>query len=297
MLIKAQRERYAVPHFNTSDLEITKAILEGCNKLKSPVILGTSKSAIEYAGIKTLYQIVKTLSSNYKIPVALHLDHSPNFELVKACVKNGWTSIMIDTSRFSYLKNIRETKKVVDYCHKRQIPVEAELGRLQGKEGWVKSKEHIFTEPLKAKEFVEKTGCDSLAISIGTSHGAFKFSGKPKLDFKRLKEIKENVKVPLVLHGASSVPKEIVKKAEEYGSRFFGAKGVPPNQIKKAIELGICKVNTDTDLRIAFEAYLHEYLHKNHSVFDYRKIFSVGMEGVQKVVEERIKVLGSKGKI
>ncbi len=293
MLLNAQAKGYAVPHFNTSDLEITRAILVGCSKMKSPVMIATSKGAIEYAGIKPLYQIVKTLANSYKIPVALHLDHSPDYELVKKCVKNGWTSIMIDASRYSYLKNVRETKKVVQYCHKKQIPVEAELGRLHGKEGWVKTKNSIFTDPEKAADFVEKTGCDSLAVSIGTSHGAYKFDGRPKLDFKRLKQIREKVSVPLVLHGASSIPKEIVSKAEKYGARFFGARGVPSRQIGKAVKLGICKANSDTDLRIAFEAYMHEFLHHNPRVFDYRKIFSYGMEGVTKVVVDRIKVLGS----
>lgn len=296
ILKKAQLGRYAVPHFNTSDLEITKAIIQGAEELNSPVIVATSKSAIEYAGLNELSGLVISLAKKSKVPVALHLDHSPTFELTKKCADNGWTSIMIDASRFRFKKNIDVTKKVVQYCHRKGIPVEAELGRLMGMEGWVKSKESVFTDPIKARDFVINTGCDSLAVSIGTSHGAYKFKGKPRLDFKRLKEIRELVSIPLVLHGASSVSNKLLNKARKYGAVMPSAQGVPERHIRKAIKLGICKINIDTDLRIAFDANIREFLYENPKVFDYRPILSHAMEGVTEVVKEKIKLFGSRNR-
>ncbi|MBW2987427.1 class II fructose-bisphosphate aldolase [Candidatus Woesearchaeota archaeon] len=292
LLRKAQRNSYAVGHFNTANLEITKAIIEAAEELNSPVIIATSKGAISYAGISHLSNIVRTYAKQAKVPVALHLDHSPDLELITKCIKHGWTSVMIDASQYSYVKNLRLTKLAATLAHRKKIPVEAELGQLKGKEGWVKGKE-IFTDPEKARFFVKQTKCDSLAVSIGTSHGAYKFKGTPKLDIKRLKEIRDLVTIPLVLHGASSVPPALVKEANRYGAKIKGAKGVPNDQIRKAIRNGICKVNTDTDLRIAFDLGMRKHLKQNPENIDYRKILGSGMAEVKKVVKQKIKILGS----
>jgi fructose-bisphosphate aldolase class II len=292
LLRNAQKNNYAIGHFNTANLEITKAIIESAAELNSPVIIATSKGAIKYAGITQLSNIVRTYARQAKIPVALHLDHSPDLNLIKDCIKHGWTSVMLDASHYAFKKNLNLTKKVVNFAHKRKVPVEAELGQLKGREGWVKGK-GIFTDPEQARLFVRYTKCDSLAVSIGTSHGAYKFKGTPKLDIKRLKEIDELTTVPLVLHGASSVPSALVKEANRYGAKIKGAKGVPNDQIKKAIKNGICKVNTDTDLRIAFDLGMRKYLKQNPGNIDYRRILGKGIEEVKKVVKQKIRLLGS----
>ena len=295
MLNKARKEGYAVGHFNTSNLEISKAIIEAAEELNSPVIVATSKSSIEYAGIKEISALVKIMAEKVDIPVALHLDHSPDFNLVKQCVDNGYTSVMIDASRFDYKKNVQLTKKVVKFAHPK-VPVEAELGRLTGREGWVKSKKEYLTDPEEAKTFVKETDCDSLAISIGTSHGAFKFLGKAKLDIERLKEIKSKVNIPLVLHGASSVPKNLVVLANKYGAKIEHAQGIPDTQVKKAIKNGICKVNTDTDLRIAFDYAERKFLKENPKEFNPRKILGAATNELKKIVKQRIKLFGSSNK-
>ncbi len=296
MLLKAQKQGYAVGHFNTSDIEFTKAIIQAGIKMDSPLIIATSTSAIKYAGLKELSYVIRSMAKKVKIPIALHLDHSPSFDYVKSCINNGYTSVMIDGSSLPFQQNLALTKKCVDFAHKRKIPVEAEIGRLRGKEEWVEAKEHIFTDPVEAKIFAKKTSCDSLAVSIGTSHGAYKFKVKARLDFRRLKEINQNVNIPLVLHGASGVPANLVKMAKKYGSKLGKPEGVPDSQIKKAVKLGICKVNTDTDLRIAFDAGIHEHVKKHPEIFNPREILEHVMELVAKTVEKRIKILGSHGK-
>jgi fructose-bisphosphate aldolase class II len=295
ILKKAQNGKYAIGHFNTNNLEFTKAIVETANKLKAPVIVATSHGAIKYAGIEQIASIVRNSAKETKAPVALHLDHSPNLALIKDCVRCGWTSVMIDASHHKFDVNVKRTKQAVQFCHKYKIPVEAELGQLGGEEGWVKGK-NIFTNPMQAKIFVEKTRCDSLAVAIGTSHGAYKFKGTPKLDLQRLKAIREVVDVPLVLHGASSVPADLIRKANKYGARIKGAAGVPDSQIRKALKLGVSKVNTDTDLRIAFDYGVRRFLKTNPSEFDPRKILDSGVIEVKKVVEKKIRLLKSIGK-
>lgn len=294
MLKEAQKGGYAVGHFNTSNLEFTQAIIDAAENLCAPVIVATSKSSISYAGYGPLSGIVKTLAKQAKIPVALHLDHGPDLLHVKECVKHGWTSVMRDASHLPYAQNVRETRKVVKYCKGKRISVEAELGRLEGEEGWVSSKESVFTDPAQAADFVEKTGVDSLAVSVGTSHGAYKFDGKPKLDLDRLEEISQRVSVPLVLHGASSVPQSLVKRANKLGAQIpTDARGVPTRQIQAAIRRGICKVNTDTDLRISFLESVYEYTNKHPADFDPRDILGFVREELQSLVEKRIKSLGS----
>lgn len=295
---KANKGYYAVGAFNTSNLEITKAIVEAASELRAPVIIQTSASAIKYAGIRELHSIVKTIADGVKIPVVLHLDHGPDIKAVKDCLKNGWTSVMIDGSMLDFKKNVAVTEKAVSIAHQKRVPVEAELGKLQGIEGWVNvsRKEAILTDPREARLFVKQAKCDSLAIAIGTSHGAYKFKGKSNLDFARLKEIKEELNIPLVLHGASNVPQNLVKMANKYGARLENTKGVSNSHLKKAVRLGINKVNTDTDLRIAFDAAIRKELKMHPEVFDPRKILEPAIEAIKKVVKQKIKLLGSEGK-
>lgn len=295
MLNKARKGGYAVGHFNTSNLEFTQAIVRAAVATNSPVMIATSKSAISYAGYQQLFDIVANEAKGTKVPIALHLDHGPDMDHVRGCLKHGWTSIMRDASHLPYKENVREIKKAVTAAKKFGVPVEAELGQLKGEEGWVKSDKHVFTEVAEAKDFVKQTGCDSLAVSVGTSHGAFKFSHEPKIDVKRVKEIADEVSVPLVLHGASSVPKDLLKKANSLGADIKGAVGVPDRQVRAAIRAGIAKVNTDTDLRIGFDAYLREFLREHDEVFDPRKILGYATDQLQKLIEKRMKTLGSIG--
>jgi fructose-bisphosphate aldolase class II len=293
LLQKAHKGKYAVGHFNINDLEILQGIVQAAEKLKSPVILATSEGAIEYAGLKFLYGLAKTASEQTKVPIALHLDHGKNLRLIRKCIDLGYSSVMIDASHENFEKNIKLTKQVVQWAHKKKVSVEAELGTIGGKEDKVHSRGIIYTDPKKAQEFVRRTGCDFLAVAIGTSHGAYKFSGKAKLQIKILKEIKRVTKIPLVLHGASGVPKDMIKLAEKYGAKLEGVKGVPDSQIKLAIKNGICKINTDTDLRIAFDAGVRKAVKEHPEDFDPRHLLAPARELIQKVVEKRIKLFGS----
>lgn len=296
ILEKARHGNYAVGHFNINNMEIVQGIIQAAAKLNSPVILATSEGAIEYAGIEFLYALAKTASENYKVPIALHLDHGKDLRIIKKAIQLGFSSVMIDASHFDFEKNIALTKKVVQSAHQYGVSVEAELGTIGGKEDKVHSRGIVYTDPNKAREFVERTGCDLLAIAIGTSHGAYKFSGKAKLRIDILKRIKQQVKIPLVLHGASGVPKGIVNLAEKYGAKLSGVCGVPDSQVKLAVKNGISKVNTDTDLRIAFTAGIRKVIKGHPEEFDPRKILGPARELVQKVVEQRIKLFGSVGK-
>jgi len=295
---KAQQGKYAVGAFNTSNLEITQAILEAAAENSSPVIIATSQSAIKYAGIETLSNLVRTLAGQLSIPVSLHLDHGTDYDIIIGCLRHGWTSVMIDGSHAPLEENIAMTREIVKVAHAAGISVEAELGRLVGVEDQisVKAEDALLTDPDEAVRFVSETGCDTLAVAIGTSHGAYKFKGEAKLDFDRLKAIIRKVEVPLVLHGASSVKREIVEKGTQYGARLPGAAGVPEEHIRKAISLGITKVNIDTDLRLAFTAVTREFLAQQPEVFDPRKILGAGRQGMKEVVKEKIALLGSVGK-
>lgn len=296
LLKKAQRQHYAIGHFNINNLEMVQGIVQAANNLKSPVILATSEGAIEYAGINFLYELAKTASDLSTVPIALHLDHGQNLKIIKQAIKLGYSSIMFDGSHYPFEKNVRLTKQIVQLAHKKNISVEAELGTIGGAEDTVKAKQIIYTDPEKAQEFVKRTGCDFLAVAIGTSHGAYKFKAQAKLNIKLLKELKQKVKVPLVLHGGSSVPNNIVKQAQRYGAKLSGVKGVPDAQIKTAIKNGICKINTDTDLRIAFDAAVRKFEKNNPQDIDPRHMLSPARNLITKVVEHRIKVFGSKNK-
>ena len=293
LLQKARKGKYAIAHFNINNLEIVQGVVQAAEKLNAPIILATSEGAIEYAGLDYLYQIVLTASKLSKVPIALHLDHGQNLEIIKKCIEIGYSSVMIDASHEEWSKNVELSKKVVQLAHKKRISVEAELGTIGGKEDLVSSKNIIYTDPKKAAEFVKLTGCDFLAVAIGTSHGAFKFKSNAELRIDILKKTNELVKIPLTLHGASGVPEFIVKQAEKYGAKLEGVKGVPDSQIKLAIKNGITKINTDTDIRIAFDAAVRKFLADNPKDTDPRHILKPARELIYKVAMKRIKLFGS----
>ena len=296
LLDKAAHKNYAVGAFNVNNLEILEAIIRAAESRNAPVIIQTSEGAIEYAGLKVLFGMIKSAVDCSKIPMAIHLDHGRNLRLIKKCINAGYTSVMIDASHFDFRKNVRLTKKVVGWAGKRNVSVESELGTIGGAEESVIARKIIYTEPKSAKEFVEKTGVDALAVAIGTSHGAFKFAGTPKLDIARLRQIKKLVKIPLVLHGASGVPQALISRARKFGAKISGAEGVPDSQIVLAVKNGINKINTDTDLRLAFTEAVRETLAKKPSEFDPRKILGPARDSIQRIVEHRIKIFGSAGK-
>ena len=296
--VEAKKGKYAVGAFNTSNIEITQAIIEAHEEVNAPVIIATSTSAIKYCGIDILSSVVRQMAAKAKIPVSLHLDHGTDYNLIVDCVRNGWTSIMIDGSHAPFEENMAITSEIVKICHAVGISVEAELGRLGGIEDniSVDEKDARLTDPDEAERFIAETQCDTLAIAIGTSHGAYKFKGESKLAFNRLEEIRNRIDVPLVLHGASSVIPEVVEKANKFGANLGAAKGVPVEDIKKAISLGITKVNIDTDLRLAFTAGVREILTQKPELFDPRKIVGAGREDIKNVVKNKIDVLGCAGK-
>ncbi len=298
ILDDANDKNYAVGAFNINDMEFLKAIFSAAESEKSPIIIAASEGAIKYAGAEMLYAMTKTLADKTKIPVALHLDHGSNLNSVLTAIKAGFTSVMIDASHYPFEENLKITKQVVSVCKPLGISVEAELGRLKGIEDNVSVAERdaVLINPNEAKDFVESSGVDFLAPAIGTSHGAFKFKGEAKLDFERLKKVKELTGIPLVLHGASSVPERASKKFEEFGGDLKGAKGVPFDVLKEAIKYGINKVNTDTDLRISFLAKVRESIMTDKSQIDPRKIFGPAMEYVTDIIKERMNILGCAGK-
>jgi fructose-bisphosphate aldolase class II len=262
------------------------------------LILQVSAGARKYAGQGYIIKLMEAALQDTDLPVVLHLDHGQNFEICKEVIDAGFTSVMIDGSHLPFDENIAVTKKVVEYAHPKGIWVEAELGRLAGVEDDVHSDEHIYTDPDEAVEFVEKTGCDSLAIAIGTSHGAYKFSGKPKLDFDRLEKISSLMPdYPIVLHGASSVVQEYVQMANQYGGNIGGAKGVPEDLLRKAASMAVCKINIDTDIRLAMTAMIRKFLAENPEAFDPRGYLGEARKAVKDMVCHKIKnVLGSSGK-
>jgi fructose-bisphosphate aldolase class II len=297
VLPEARKEHYGVGHFNTSNLEITQAIIAAAEELSAPVIIGVSEKAIKYAGLSLIRNIVFMLAIQSKVPVVLHLDHGKDFEIVKDCIKTGFSSVMIDGSYLNFKENLKLTKRVVEYAHKKSVSVEAEIGKLAGVEDDTKAEKNIYTNPEEAKTFAEITGCDALTIAIGTSHGAYKFKGKPKLRIDILKEIAGKVKIPLVLHGASGVKPKWVNYANRFGARIEKTSGVPDRLIKEAIKNGIAKINVDTDIRIDFTAGIREFLAKNPQEFDKRKILEHRCEMIKQVIKEKILLFGSAGKI
>ena len=282
-------------------MEIIQAIVDAANTENSPVILQASSSAIKYARIGYLRKMVEAALEEYDIPVALHLDHGPDFETCKMCIDNGFSSVMIDGSKYSFEENVALTKQVVDYAHGKGVVVEAELGKLAGIEDEVNvsASDAMFTDPEQAREFVEKTGCDSLAIAIGTSHGAYKFKGEAKLRFDILKQVKEKIpNTPIVLHGASTVIPELVEMCNQYGGDIPGAKGVPDEMLHEASLSGVSKINVDTDLRLAMTAAIRKVFAEEPSVFDPRKYLSPARELITKTVQHKIRdVFGSSNKM
>ncbi len=300
ILDDADKNGYAVGAFNVNNMEFLQLVFLAAESEKSPVIIAASEGAIKYAGPDMLFSMTKTLSDAYpNIPVALHLDHGSNLNAVMIAIKAGFTSVMIDASHFPFEENLKITKQVVSICHPLGISVEAELGRLKGVEDNVSVAERdaVLVNPKEANDFVASSGIDFLAPAIGTSHGAFKFKGEAKLDFERLKKVKELTGIPLVLHGASSVPEAASKKFEEFGGDLKGAKGVPFDVLKEAIKFGINKVNTDTDLRISFLAKVRESIANDKSQIDPRKIFGPAKDYVVEVIKERMRILGSSNRI
>jgi len=297
LLLAAKREAYAVGAFNIQNLESFLAVVEAAAEEKSPVIVAVTPGAIKYAGLNYLAELVRIAAESSPVPMSLHLDHGEDIETVSKCLEVGFTSVMIDGSHLKFEENVALTKRVVDLAHHKGVSVEGELGRLAGvEEKTVEEREAVLTDPEDAEKFVRLTGVDALAVSIGTSHGAYKFKGEPKLDFERLKLIRERVDVPLVLHGASSVPAWIIEKAAKYGAQLAGAKGIPEEHIKKAISLGITKINIDTDLRLAFTATVREVLTTSPKEFDPRKILGPAKEAMKEVVKGKMRLFGSAGK-
>ena len=296
MFKKAYEGGYSIGAFNISDLEQLQGVLEACKERNSAVIIQASKSAISYAGIDTLVKLVKAASDEIGVDCALHLDHGPNFEMAKKCIDAGFTSVMIDGSHLDYEENVAITKQVVEYAHPKNVTVEAELGVLAGTEDDVTSDVHKYTEPDQAVDFVNRTGVDSLAIAIGTSHGAFKFKGEAKLRFDILGEIQSKLpNYPIVLHGASAVDQDAVATCNKFGGDIAGAKGVPVEMLRKASEMAVCKINMDTDLRLAMTAAIRKFMAENPKEFDPRKYLGAGRDAIKDVVLGKIDtVLGSK---
>lgn len=281
MFEKSMEEGFAIGAFNINNMEIIQGIVDAAQKQNSPVILQASSGAIKYARIKYLMKMVEAAVEETNIPIAIHLDHGPDFETCKMCIDNGFTSVMIDGSKYSFEENVALTKKVVDYAHERGVVVEAELGQLAGIEDDVNVSEEDakYTDPDQAKEFVERTGCDSLAIAIGTSHGAYKFKGEARLRMDILKQVKEKIpNTPIVLHGASTVIPELVETCNSYGGDIPGAKGVPDEILHEASLSGVSKINVDTDLRLAFTGEIRKSLAENPSAFDPRKYLTPARE-------------------
>ena len=294
---KALKGGYAVGAFNVNNMEIVQGITEAVGDKKAPLILQVSAGARKYAKHTYLVHLIQAAMEDTGLDIVLHLDHGEDFEICKACIDGGFTSVMIDGSKHPLEENIRLTKQVVDYAHPKGVVVEAELGRLKGIEDniSVSDKEAILTDPDEAVRLVKETGCDSLAIAIGTSHGAYKFSSgsEPKLYFDRLQEIQEKLgDYPLVLHGASSVLQEYVKICNEHGGKLPGALGVPEDAITKASKMNVCKVNIDTDLRLAMTAKIREEFDTNPENFDPRKYLGPARTAIKEVVSHKLDILG-----
>ncbi len=302
MFKKAYAGHYAIGAFNVNNMEIIQGIMEAAHETNSPVILQASEGARSFAGQNYIVGLVKIASEMFpEIPVALHLDHGSSFEIAKECIDGGFTSVMIDGSKYDWDENVRLTKQVVEYAHAHGVVVEAEIGRLAGVEDHVNvsDKDALFTDPDEAAEFVEKTGCDSLAIAIGTSHGAYKYKGDPYLDYDRLEKVGKLLPdYPIVLHGASTVIQEFVQKCNDYGGQVLGAKGVPEDMLRRAAEMAVCKINIDTDIRLAMTGAIREALVKDPGNFDPRSYLKAGRAAVKDMVKHKIiAVLGSQNTI
>lgn len=302
MLKKAYDQNYAVGAFNVNNMEIIQGITEACQELDSPVILQVSAGARKYAKHNYLMKLVEAALMETDIPVALHLDHGDSFELCKSCIDGGFSSVMIDASHMEYEDNVALSKKVAEYAHEHGVTVEAELGRLAGIEDAVNvsAKDASYTNPAQVQDFVERTGVDSLAIAIGTSHGAYKFKPgqTPQLRLDILKEVENRLPgFPIVLHGASSVIPEFVNMINSFGGQMPDAVGVPEDMLREAAKMAVCKINVDSDLRLAMTATIRKYFSDNPSHFDPRQYLSPARNAIKEMVKHKItKVLGSAGK-
>ena len=301
MFKKSMEEKFAIGAFNINDMEIIQGIMDAAKEAKSPVILEVSSSAIKFARIGYLMKMVEAAVEECpEIPLALHLDHGPDFETCKMCVDAGFTSVMFDGSKYDFEENVQKTKEVVEYAHSKGVVVEAELGKLAGIEDDVnvEASDAMYTDPEQAREFVERTGCDSLAIAIGTSHGAYKFKGEARLRFDILKQVKELIpNTPIVLHGASTVVPELLDMCNKYGANIPGAKGVPDEILHEASVSGISKINVDTDLRLALTAGIRKVFTEEPNVFDPRKYLGEGRKLIKDTVYHKMtNVFGSSNK-
>ena len=291
MFERSMKEHFAIGAFNINNMEFIQAITDAAEEAKSPVILQVSSSAIKYARINYLKKMVEAAVESTTIPIALHLDHGPDFETCKMCIDNGFTSVMIDASKYDFEENIRITKEVVEYAHNHGVVVEAELGTLAGVEDEVNVSDNDarYTNPEQAFEFVQRTGCDSLAIAIGTSHGAYKFKGDAKLRFDILAKVKEKLPdTPIVLHGASTVIPELVDMCNNNGANIPGAKGCPDEMLKQAGENGVSKINVDTDLRLAMTAQIRRVFNESPEIFDPRKYLGPARDEIKATVLHKI---------
>lgn len=302
MFEKAYNGGYAIGAFNVNNMEIVQGITEAAAELNAPLILQVSKGARAYANHTYLMKLVEAAVIETGLPIALHLDHGDSFDICKSCIDGGFTSVMIDASSKPFEENIEITKKVVEYAHDHGVVVEAELGTLAGIEDEVKvsAEDSSYTRPEDVQEFVERTGCDSLAIAIGTSHGAYKFKPgtDPKLRFDILEEVEKRLpNFPIVLHGASSVPQEFVRIINENGGNMPGAIGVPEDQLRKAASMAVCKINIDSDLRLAMTASIRQYLNQHPDHFDPRQYLKPARAAIKDMVAHKIvDVLGCNGK-
>ena len=300
MFKRAYEGGYAIGAFNVNNMEIIQGIMEGATAEKAPVILQVSAGARKYANHTYLMKLIEAAVETSGLPIAVHLDHGPDFETCKSCIDGGFTSVMVDGSHLSFEENIALTRRVVEYAHDRNITVEAELGRLAGVEDDIKvsHEDSSYTRPEDVEEFVTKTGCDSLAIAIGTSHGAFKFKGEPKLRFDILEDVSRRLPgFPIVLHGASSVIPEYVAMINQYGGKMDGAQGVPETMLRQAASMAVCKINIDSDLRLAFTGVIRKHLGEHPDHFDPRQYLSEARGALAGMVRHKIvNVLGCNGK-
>ncbi|HHT64872.1 MAG: class II fructose-1,6-bisphosphate aldolase [Caldicoprobacterales bacterium] len=301
MFKKAYEGGYAIGAFNVNNMEIIQGITEAAKEEQAPLILQVSAGARKYANHTYLMKLIEAALEETNLPIVVHLDHGEDFEICKSCIDGGFTSVMIDGSKHSFEENIRLTKQVVDYAHDKGVVVEGELGRLAGVEDDVNvsAEDASYTRPEQVQEFVERTGVDSLAIAIGTSHGAYKFAGEPKLRFDILEEIGRLVPgFPIVLHGASSVIPEFVEQINKYGGQMPGAQGVPEDMLRRAASLSVCKINIDSDLRLAMTASIRKHFAENPGDFDPRQYLRPARAAIKELVRHKlVNVLGCNNKI
>ncbi len=297
LLSRARRYRYAVPAFNVNNLETLRAIMQAALEMRSPVIVQTSEGAVHYAGMDMLIAMIR-IAATTKVPVVMHLDHGKDLAIIRQAIRSGYTSVMFDGSSLSYKENVNTTRKVIGWARTHRVSVEAELGVLAGIEDFVSvaDKNAALTDPVEAAAFVAATECDSLAIAIGTSHGAYKFKENSHLDIDRLRIIAETVKIPLVLHGASGVMENVVQLAEHYGAKIGEARGVLDADVSAAIKHGIAKINIDTDLRLAFTAGVREAVADLPKVIDPRKLMEPALILMREVAKRKMRLFKSAGR-